>query len=74
MTKLRNPNHPKKGSSTKSEPIRDPKVHLACFSTDPNNDRNMKEQVVTVVNRFGKQQAKLRRVATTLCVTSEKFH
>ncbi|MDH3740528.1 MAG: hypothetical protein OER56_02925 [Hyphomicrobiales bacterium] len=55
-------------------PIAEPKVHLACYSTDPNNDGDLKPQTVLVQNRFGEQKALLKRVSTLLCVTSIKKH
>lgn len=50
------------------------KAHLTCYSTDPNNDINMQQKIVAVANRFGEAKVAFEKVATILCVTSEKKH
>ena len=60
--------------SINGKKIRAPEVHLVCYQTDPNNDRDLKEQAVAVHNIFGDHKLKLERVSQLLCVTSTKKH
>ena len=60
--------------SINGKPIANPEVHLVCYSTDPNNDGDLKEQQVAVHNIFGDHKLALERVSQLLCVTSTKKH
>lgn len=60
--------------SINGKKIPNPRVHLVCYSTDPNNDGDLKEQSVAVHNIFGDHKLALERVSQLLCVTSTKRH
>ena len=60
--------------SINGEKVKNPEVHLVCFSTDPAGNGGFKEKQVYLKNRFGEGDVVVEKVSQLLCVTSIKKH